>query len=225
MIEHITDHEARGVALLIERYRKPLISALLQSWLAEVQAIEDALYQLLTQRGVANAIGAQLDVLGRIVNQPRAGTPDATYRIYVLARQLVSRSSGQVSQLSALAQKLLSVAWNREEYYPASQIIRALAPLDVSVANAIASMFVGAKGAGVGTQFVFWSGPGAPFTFAPGASVVSGSPYGIGAGTFAAATDGRVPVGFTIIPVEWLLTDGTLDPLTFDGTGDNLVIG
>jgi hypothetical protein len=223
MIEHITDHEARGVALLIERYRKPLVSALLRSWLAEVQAVEDALWQVLTQRAINNAVGAQLDVLGRIVGQPREGLSDEQYRVWVAARALVMRSSGMVAQLFAIADKLMSAPMKLEEYYPASQLLRAQDVIDANIGRSIARMFATAKAGGVGTQFVWWA-TSPPFQFAPTDVVVSSSPYGFAAGALAAVSDGRYLPEFTTIPSDALLTND-FEMLLYDGTSDYLTLG
>lgn len=63
------------------------------------QSLENALQQLLTERSVDTAVGAQLDVIGKLVGQPRNGLVDADYRRYVRARVATNRSTGVVDDL------------------------------------------------------------------------------------------------------------------------------
>lgn len=58
------------------------------------QSLEGALQQLLTERSVDTAVGAQLDVIGKLVGQVRNGMVDDDYRRYVRARVSVNKSTG-----------------------------------------------------------------------------------------------------------------------------------
>lgn len=227
MISHVTDHAEKGVARLIERYRKPLVSALLASWLGEVQEAEDALWQLL-ERTVTDAEGNALDVLGRIVGQPREGRVDDVYRVWVAARILVSQSSGKPEQLISIAKKLAGGAVIRlEEYYPASFLVRIQTAIDETTGNQIATLLQRAKGGGI-AMHTTWSAEanGLAFRFAPGSTVVSGSQRGFEAGAFAAVSDGSAEVEFAEpVPGDALFDDLTFDPLTDDDDGEFLTIG
>lgn len=191
MTEYQPDHVTRGVERLIERYRKPRTSALLASWLSEVQLVEDAFWQLFAERSLAAAYGATLDLLGKIVGQPRGGRDDATYRLWISARVLVERSSGTTEQILAIASKL--AGGNTivlREYYPASFVLD-MGPLDSHTGLQIAQLVVPAKAAGVrftGT----WSNVAWPsvFTFAPADVPVAASPMGFDAGRWVFASDG-----------------------------------
>src|SRR5262245_2616348 len=56
----------------------------LRALLAPAASLEHALQQLLTERNVNTAIGAQLDLIGKIVGRPRAGVADdEIYRRYI----------------------------------------------------------------------------------------------------------------------------------------------
>lgn len=63
------------------------------------QSLEAALQQLLTERSIDTAVGAQLDVIGRIVGQPRNGLDDDTYRRYCRARIATNKSNGTIENL------------------------------------------------------------------------------------------------------------------------------
>jgi hypothetical protein len=79
------------------------ITLLLRAIVGSVQTLEDAFQQLLTERGVDTAVGAQLDVLGRIVGQERAGMLDDDYRRLVRARISVNRSKGTIADVISVA--------------------------------------------------------------------------------------------------------------------------
>lgn len=195
-LTHDLEHTSRGVARMIDRYARPRTSALLASWLGEVQEAEDALWQLLVERSLATAEGDQLDVLGAIVGEPRQGRDDETYRIWISARNMVNRSSGTTTELLAIARKLLpaDVAVVLEEYYPAAFIMRAYGVLDTDDGYQIARMLHLAKAAGV--QFgITWpvdpAGGAGTFAFAPTVgTAVLGSPIGFDAGVWAVVADG-----------------------------------
>jgi len=191
MTEHFSDHVTRGIERLIERYRQPKTSALLASWLTEVQAVEDAFYQLLTERSIDTATGAMLDMLGRIVGQPRGGRDDATYRLWISARVLVERSSGTTEQIIAIADKLAGGNTVKlREYFPGSFMLD-MGALDSHTGLQIAQLIVPAKAAGVRFTAT-WSNVAWPaaFTFAPADVPIPASPLGFDAGRFVFASDG-----------------------------------
>lgn len=83
------------------------LADLLTAWLAGAQSLEAAFQQLLTQRNIETAVGAQLDVIGKLVGQPRDGLDDDTYRRYIRARITTNRSSGTVGDALKIARLLL----------------------------------------------------------------------------------------------------------------------
>lgn len=190
-LTHDPDHASRGVERLIERYRKPRTSALLESWLAEVQEVEDALWQLLVERSLETAEGAQLDVLGDIVGQPREGRDDDTYRLWISARNMVLRSSGMTRELLAIARTLVAPPDTiaLEEYFPAAFVMRLGGDATPHQGYQIAYMLGQAKPAGVAFQMT-WPLTDTAFRFAPGPDPVPSSPRGFNAGEWALAADG-----------------------------------
>lgn len=186
----ITDHAERGVARLIERYRQPKISALLASWLGEVQQLEDALYLQLTE-----GLTRQLDVLGRIVGQPRDGRTDEVFLAWIRARIQVNRSSGKTTQLIAVAKAVGVTDVRLEEQYPAAVVVHGEAAFDWAMGNQIAKLLYAAKAAGVRLYFE-WFNTATPFRFASGSSPETASPNGFNAGLLAAVSDGLSDVTF-----------------------------
>ena len=76
---------------------------LLTALLTPINDLEQVMLALLTERSIDTAVGAQLDVIGRIVGQPRQGLDDDTYRRYCRARVVTNRSSGVVEDLIKVA--------------------------------------------------------------------------------------------------------------------------
>lgn len=85
---------------------KPVVLGLLEAYINSVQAIEDTYDQMLNERGIDVAIGAQLDVLGLIVGQPRSGQDDTTYRDAIKLRVAINNSDGTEPTISTLLQQL-----------------------------------------------------------------------------------------------------------------------
>ena len=101
------DHTADGLAELLWQYDdKPRLRAFLSALLARVQSTELVAYAAMAGRGIYSAIGAQLDVLGKIVGQARGELTDDEYRLMILGRILVNRSSGTIPELVDLLELL-----------------------------------------------------------------------------------------------------------------------
>lgn len=68
-----------------------------------------AMHQVLTLRSVDNALGAQLDVLGRIVGRPRNGiTDDEVYRRLVRAQISANKSDGTNADILTIARLVVA---------------------------------------------------------------------------------------------------------------------
>jgi hypothetical protein len=138
-LEHFTEHAGAAFARLATQFRdKPNLAAVLLAVLPQVQALEDALFQLYSERGIDTAIGAQLDVLGRIVGEARQGKDDETFRTFIRARVLVNRSSGTIPEILAILAALLAGQPNDVglvEYFPAAFVVD-MGKFAVSAANA-----------------------------------------------------------------------------------------
>jgi hypothetical protein len=86
------------------------ITKLLSATLGPVQEIEDALQQLLSERGVNTAVGAQLDVLGKLVGQPRNAMVDDDYRRLIRAKITINKSKGRIEDVLDVADLVISDA-------------------------------------------------------------------------------------------------------------------
>lgn len=105
-----------------------------------VQSLWDTMQQVLLQRALNTAIGAQLDVIGKIVGRPRDGLDDDTYRRYCRATIAAHRSKGTVDELISIAElvvfdpDLLTVVL---PYSPAAVIVQLT---DIGVTDALANV-------------------------------------------------------------------------------------
>ena len=104
MISQITTHITDGLARLIEQYKNATKFKLwLSTYLRRFQTLEDAVWEVLTERGIDDAIGKQLDNIGAIVNRARGGLSDDDYRIALKAEILILRSDGRMNDVIAVA--------------------------------------------------------------------------------------------------------------------------
>jgi len=92
LIDQFSEHEAR-VERFIDRWRdKPDLVALAKSYLAQLQEIEDAAFEVILERDLAGAVGVQLTTIGKVVQQPRTTADDERYRTAIRARIAINLS-------------------------------------------------------------------------------------------------------------------------------------
>lgn len=106
---------------------KAKFEALLTILATPAQALEDALWQLFTERFLSAAVGVQLDVLGALVGQSRNGMSDEMYRLYIRARILANSSDGLGDDAIAIVRQALDDADAEvvlEAQFPASFVIK-----------------------------------------------------------------------------------------------------
>jgi hypothetical protein len=180
----ITTHSADALLRLLAQFEdKPSIRALVSALVGPVQNLEDTLYQLLSERGINSAVGAQLDLLGRIVGVARGALSDASYHTRVEAQILINISSGAPDEVLAVFE-LLDPAntFELEENYPAEYIVHALAPATPPVTNAdfvLINQMI--HPAAVGTQFNYLVAPLAEtFTMSTSAALEFSTTQGFG---------------------------------------------
>lgn len=156
----ISDYGLRALRRLIEQLKnKQTIGPVLLAVGVQVQAVEDALWQLLTERDIDSAVGAQLDVLGKIVNEARGGTSDTDYRLRVRARILANRSTGTHEDIYRVFRALLAgvVGYTLQctPAYPAGFMLRVNG---VAIAPALLYIFVRFLGDSKGAGIAAWLG-------------------------------------------------------------------
>lgn len=173
MTTETVDHTTEGLALLVSQYKgAPRLEGYLSALLDEVQALEAAIQQVKAGYHIDDAVGAQLDVLGRIVGQPRIGQDDESFRTYVLARVAANKSSGRTKDLLNVVRLATSNEPNaRHEFWRSLKtFVVFIEGISRERAQAIADLLGDAAGAtrrvivsttpAVDTAFRWDSGPG-----------------------------------------------------------------
>jgi hypothetical protein len=94
-LQHITNHGELAVQRLPAQFaNSPNLIKLVRMIGNRFQGPEDALWQVRLARKLSVAVGQQLDQLGSLVGEPRAGKADATYRVLIAVRIVIDRSRG-----------------------------------------------------------------------------------------------------------------------------------
>lgn len=165
-LDHELDHEGGAISRLLSQFRdKPVFSAFVAIIAARWQAVEDAAWQLYTERTIDTAIGDALDQLGKRAGYwPRnfvvgdgTETSDVVYRQRVRAKFIANRSRGLEADIGATftALALPGITYRFEPGYPAAFTWRALEPITAAQAR-LAVRFLGwAKAAGVKALFAW----------------------------------------------------------------------
>lgn len=116
-----TTHAAEMIGNeLLQDKEQPNRVALIESIGAEIQDAENSLGDVFDQHFIDNAVGAQLDGLGEIVDEDRKGKADPEYRTVLKAKDRALRSNGSPEDLIAVVRLVISaVAFALEEMFPA----------------------------------------------------------------------------------------------------------
>ena len=185
-IEQITNYDEIARARMLEQFKltcAPQLDGLVQMFASEIQEIEDVLFQLILERTVTVAIGAQLDIIGNIVGIDREGRTDADYRASILVQVQVNNTGGEEAALAALLENLVNpVTIDIVETFPAGLDVA----IDVvGVPLSTIQLLRRAIAATVSIQFSQVAPGETPFAFA-------GSAFGDGFGNLVTPTDGGV---------------------------------
>jgi hypothetical protein len=158
----ITRHFGEGVVKLIPAFwGKPRIAALLQSFLIPVQELEDVMWQVLAAYKINTADTARLDVLGKIVGQPRFWSNDETYRAVIRAKIRTNRSRGLTTDIVEVVSLVTGTTdpVHVEHYVPATMAVWIETPLEDDIYEALAFFLPKARAAGVSLHF-YWTEEG-----------------------------------------------------------------
>lgn len=143
--------EAQGN--LIELFRESKsVNDLVGIFVKQAQDLENSAFEILEDTTVSNAVGVQLDVIGKIVGEPRNGRDDANYRIGIQTRILLNKSSGTIEDLLGLVATFLSSPdVELQEIFPAAIYLNIVTELDVGSINLsnLITILQSAKAAGV----------------------------------------------------------------------------
>jgi hypothetical protein len=123
--------------------------------LRQLQDVEDALFEILLERNLDDAVGVQLETIADIVGQPRTTSDDARFRTSIRARIAINLSDGVGEDLIKVLRLLLVDGETfeiREE--PRAQVrATVLDPLTSGAADLIALLLRSTKAGGVRLVF------------------------------------------------------------------------
>jgi len=169
-IAYKDNHATEALANLVSQFQgKTYLAGVLTAFVNQIQELENVCFELLSQRWLDNAEGAQLDGFGSIVGEAREGRTDDDYRLAIQARILLNLSSGTPEDIIALARALTDgSSVLLAQYFPAYFTVEILEPLaSAAIAEKIASFIEEASPAGVGSGLIYTLSPvGEDFTFA-----------------------------------------------------------
>jgi len=102
-----TDHEG-AVRRFIEQFKsKPDLETLARIYLRQIQDLEDATFEVILERDLDNAVGVQLETIGKIVGQVRTTPDDDRYRTAIRARIAINLSDATAEDVIKVAKLLL----------------------------------------------------------------------------------------------------------------------
>jgi hypothetical protein len=154
VIDHIHDHVDQGLDRLLDQFRdKPRLGAWLRSLLRQCQLFEDAVYDVIVKRLIDNAEAEQLNVIGRVVGEPRRGREDAIYRLFIRARIRINRSMGAAKDVLDVLQIIAPEPALFDETPPASMSIEFAVP-PAQDPSLLYGMLRDTKAGGVGLTMV-----------------------------------------------------------------------
>jgi len=185
-IINIIDYDDIARARMLQQFKlteAPNLEKLLQTFVGEIQEIENVLFDLFLDRSVKKATGDQLDTIGAIVGIDREARTNVNYRSAIQTQIQVNNTGGQESSIAAFLVNLVApVTIDITETFPAG--------LDIAIdktgviANTI-SLLRKAVAATVSLQFAQVDPGETPFAF-------SGSIFGNGFGNLVTPTEGGV---------------------------------
>ncbi len=173
MITKKTTHDVESLARFLEHDKgKQKFEDLIAKVLApQVQDLENAIFQILTDTILDTSVGVQLDNFGTTVDQARNGQTDDQYRQTLRAKTLLNNAQGTLEEIVTITDLLTGGGLEIEivEDFPAHFDVIINDPLPVSVDGLqIAAFVLKAKLAGVKGIIQFHVAP--PFQYDGGAS-------------------------------------------------------
>lgn len=159
------------------------LEKVLEVYLNQIQELEDAAFQVLLDTILDDAVGEQLDGIGRIVGRAREGFSDDRYRDRLRSQIILNLSSGTIPQILDIVALLVGtgVRLEMQEFFPAGFHLLAIEILPTDLGFGIAPIVQTAKLGGVRAVFIFHQ-TDPPFAFdgAGGSKFDGGSFFGTG---------------------------------------------
>jgi hypothetical protein len=144
-----TNHAGYGNSLLPSQFSEStdleaLIASLIGDTTYGAQELEEVLWDLLTKRFLAGATGAQLDVIGVHLGQPRESASDTEYRATLYAKIGINTSQGDAERLIYILNAIAHPTWIRlRDAPPACVVAHLFNPTTVAVISRIQKAAMG----------------------------------------------------------------------------------
>lgn len=199
------NYESESISRLTQYFKdKENVPKLIEILGEKIQELSNDIWSVFLNRRLANAIGAQLDVLGEIVGEPRGGRQDGVYRLAIKVKIAINNSDGTPETVINVF-KLLTGATQvfYQPSYPASVILMG----NVDFSNSLFgdgpdafAMFGGVDGLGfgdffdssIGGEFAYLDTSLVGYVYSTMEKVV---PAGVGIG-YIGIYDADIPFGF-----------------------------
>lgn len=219
ILTHTEDAQARS----LEQFKtKPNWLFAIAASVDQIQDLEVAAHDVLTERTIDNAVGEQLNVLGRIVGQARGGLSDADYRRHIRARIRTNRSKGTMEDLITVTR--LVIGDDTVDVIPAESdyntvIVETSGTLLTDSTAEIVSTFLHQAKAG-GVRVLFFPRVHDDVLLLGPLAVVTSPLVTVGASTFfVGSTDGFPDSG------DAQFVGGTVDSFAYTSKTDTAFIG
>ena len=122
-----TSYKTEAITNFIEQFRSSTnLHNLACSYLEQIQLLEEAFHLILDKFNLQCAVGDQLDILGRIVNENRQGQTDDEFRQAIRTKIRANVSEGTIEDIIAIAKSALNQAGSIEvtEAFPGTAFVR-----------------------------------------------------------------------------------------------------
>lgn len=166
-VDQINDHKKIALDKVRQQYKgKDRIKNLLDSVVGEIQKLEDVFISLRDQRSIYDSEGSQLDVWGKVLDQPRNGLADNEYRLILLGQVAVNISKGTPEDMIQVFRLFTNPDYiSLNEIYPAKIQLTSVGGAPIGSVEDIKKALRRAAPAGVGID-LFTTSVGNPFVFA-----------------------------------------------------------
>lgn len=181
-VTQITDHTTRALARFAFQYRnKPLLSSLVTVFATQIQELETALFGVLLGYRIDQAVGEQLDVIGRVIGQARESATDAEYRLRLAARIRANLSTGSAEDIYTVFGILLPThTLELTPRYPASFVLDVIEAIDASLVALYSAFLRDTRAGGIGGQGIYaLSAPAVMLTLDDAAAPVPDAALGL----------------------------------------------
>lgn len=143
--------------LYLQFQNSPNLTAFVTSYAIQVAELETEAVRLWVYCTLPYAADAQLDLLGKIVGEGRAGRSDADYRIAIAARIKINKTSGKIEDIIEAMTTADSAATSYEitDLGYASVIVRRVGAIGSVDPYLLDNIVQEIKGGGIDADFVY----------------------------------------------------------------------